>query len=153
VGLSASEKKHGLSLKLGFSNSWEPRHCGKLQGIENRGVCRLRTSLEPGYEELQLSSLAIVLSLSKIVWEHRGAFCGRLTKASSMFPWQSLMKETVFGSKLLTDFFIVENECIPPPQNGPEIKYLLQERMSKKGSTLVKPLGPLDTSSAWRTLF
>jgi hypothetical protein len=47
----------------------------------------------------------------------------------------------------------MENGCIPPSQGGPEIKYLLQEGMSGKGSSLAKPSEPLDTSLAWRTLF
>lgn len=50
-------------------------------------------------------------------------------------------------------WFIIENGCIPPPQGGPEIKYLLQGGMSRKGCLLAKPSGPLDTSLAWRTLF
>ena len=48
--------------------------------------------------------------------------------------------------------FIVENGCIPPSQGGPEIKYLLQEGMSGKGSLLTKPSGPLDIALTWRTL-
>jgi hypothetical protein len=48
---------------------------------------------------------------------------------------------------------VVENGCKPPPQGGPWIKYLLQEGMSGKGFLLAKPSGPLDTASAWRTLF
>ena len=47
----------------------------------------------------------------------------------------------------------MENRCLQPPQGGPEIKYLLQEGMSGKGFLLAKPSGPLDTASAWRTLF
>jgi hypothetical protein len=39
----------------------------------------------------------------------------------------------------------VENGCIPPSQGGPEIKYLLQEGKSGKGSSLAKPSGPRDT--------
>jgi len=43
--------------------------------------------------------------------------------------------------------------CIQLTQGGPEIKYLLQEGMSGKGSLLVKPWrGHLDTSLIWRTL-
>ena len=47
----------------------------------------------------------------------------------------------------------MENGFISTPQGGPEIKYLLQEGMSGKGSLLAKPSGPLDTSLAWRTLY
>jgi hypothetical protein len=32
--------------------------------------------------------------------------------------------------------FIVKNGCIPPPQGEPEIKYLLQEGMTKKRNLL-----------------
>lgn len=32
--------------------------------------------------------------------------------------------------------FIMENGCVPTSQVGPEIKYLLQEGMSGKGSSL-----------------
>jgi hypothetical protein len=47
----------------------------------------------------------------------------------------------------------MENGYIPPPQGGPEIKYLSQEGISRKGNLLAKLSGPLDTSLAWRTLF
>jgi hypothetical protein len=49
----------------------------------------------------------------------------------------------------------MENEGIPPLQGRTEIKYLLQEGMSRKGSLLAKLSGLtyLDTSLAWRTLF
>jgi hypothetical protein len=47
----------------------------------------------------------------------------------------------------------VENGCIPTPQGGPEMKYLLEREMFRKGILLAKPSGPLDTSLAWRTLF
>ena len=50
----------------------------------------------------------------------------------------------VLGSKL----FIVENGCIPTSQSGPEIKYLLQGRMSGKGNLLARPSGALGTSLA-----
>jgi hypothetical protein len=36
--------------------------------------------------------------------------------------------------------------------NGPEVEYLLQRRLSGKGSLLAKPCRPLDTSLAWRSL-
>jgi hypothetical protein len=49
--------------------------------------------------------------------------------------------------------FIIENRCMPPPQSSPEIKYLFHGGMSRKGSLLAKPTGPLDISLAWRTLF
>lgn len=39
--------------------------------------------------------------------------------------------------------FIVENGCIPALRVGTEIKYPLQEVMSRKGSLLAKPLGRL----------
>lgn len=49
----------------------------------------------------------------------------------------------------------VKNGCIPLTQGGPEMKYLLQEGMSKKGTLLAKTSGPahLDTSLACRTLY
>jgi hypothetical protein len=49
----------------------------------------------------------------------------------------------------------MESECIQLPRDGPEIKCLLQEGMSGKGSLLAKPSGPahLGISLAWRTLF
>jgi hypothetical protein len=37
----------------------------------------------------------------------------------------------------------MENGCNPLPQGGPEIKYLLQEGMSDKGSLLAKPSGSI----------
>ena len=37
----------------------------------------------------------------------------------------------------------MENGYLPPPQGGPEIKYLLQEGTSGKGSFLAKPSEPL----------
>lgn len=49
--------------------------------------------------------------------------------------------------------YIMENGCITTSQVGPEIKYLLQEGMSGKGSSLAKPLRPLGTSLAWRLSF
>jgi hypothetical protein len=54
---------------------------------------------------------------------------------------------------------MVENGCImyhnafTTFQGRPEIKYLLQRGISRKGSLLAKPSGPLGTSLAWRTLF
>ena len=57
-------------------------------------------------------------------------------------------------SPCLSKLFIHgRKECIQLTQGGPEIKYLLQEGMSGKGSLLAKPSGPLGTSLAWRTLF
>ena len=44
----------------------------------------------------------------------------------------------------------MENGCIPPSQGGPEIKYLLKDGMSGKGSLLTKPSGSLDISLAGR---
>jgi hypothetical protein len=49
-------------------------------------------------------------------------------------------------------FFTVENGCIPTSQGEPEIKYLLQGRMSGKGGLVAKPSGPLGISLAWKTL-
>jgi hypothetical protein len=46
----------------------------------------------------------------------------------------------------------VEYGCIPPVQGESEVKYLLQEGISGKGSLLAKPSEPLDTSLAWRIL-
>jgi hypothetical protein len=37
-------------------------------------------------------------------------------------------------------------------QGDPEIKYVLQEGMPRKGCSLTKHLEPLDTSLAWRPL-
>lgn len=57
------------------------------------------------------------------------------------------MKDLVFGSKLFIDFFfffIMENVCMPTSQVGPEIKHLLHEGMSRKGSMLAKSSGSLD---------
>ena len=48
---------------------------------------------------------------------------------------------------------IVENECIPPPQGGPEIKHPFQGGVPGKGSVLAKPSGPPGASLAWRTQF
>ena len=50
--------------------------------------------------------------------------------------------------------FIMENGYIQLTLGGPEIKCLLQEGMSVKGSLLAKPLelAHPDTSLAWRTL-
>jgi hypothetical protein len=51
---------------------------------------------------------------------------------------------------------MVESGCVksyPTSQGGPEITCLLQGGISEKGSLLAKPLGPLSTSIAWRTLF
>lgn len=49
--------------------------------------------------------------------------------------------------------FIVENGYVPTHQCGPEIKYFLQKVKFVKKNSLAKPLEPLDTSLAWRTLF
>jgi hypothetical protein len=50
----------------------------------------------------------------------------------------------------LNCLLIMEKWCIQLTQGGPEIKYLLQEGMSGKGSLLAKPSGPahLGTSLA-----
>ena len=45
------------------------------------------------------------------------------------------------------------HENIPTSQSKPEIKYLLHRGMSGKGSLLAKPLEPLGTPLARRTLF
>jgi hypothetical protein len=52
-------------------------------------------------------------------------------------------------------FFIMGSGCLPYhlPGVDQEIKYLLQGGMSRKGSLLAKPSGPLGTSLAWTTLF
>jgi hypothetical protein len=50
---------------------------------------------------------------------------------------QTLLVQTAYS------LFIVENGYIPLTQGGPEIKYLLQEEMSRKGSLLAKPSGPI----------
>ena len=63
------------------------------------------------------------------------------------------MKDTVLGSKLFIGCSFRKMDTYHTSQGGPEIKYLLQGRMSGKGSLLVKPSGPLGTSSARRTLF
>jgi hypothetical protein len=39
-------------------------------------------------------------------------------------------------------FLAVEDGCIQLLQGGPELKYFLQEGMSRKGSLLSKPSGP-----------
>jgi hypothetical protein len=39
-----------------------------------------------------------------------------------------------------------------PPHVEPDIKYLLQEGMNKRGSLLAKPSGPLYPSLTWRPL-
>jgi hypothetical protein len=62
------------------------------------------------------------------------------------------MKETVLGSKLFTVIHHV-NEYVLTSQSVPEIKYLLWERRSRKGSLLANPSGLLGASLAWRTLF
>ena len=48
---------------------------------------------------------------------------------------------------------ILEYGYIPPSLGGPEIKYLLQKEMSRKGRELAKPSGSPGISPAWRTLF
>jgi hypothetical protein len=63
------------------------------------------------------------------------------------------MKDTVLGSRLFIGCSFRKMDTYHTSQNGPEIKYLLQGRMSGKGSLLVKPSGPLGTSLARRTLF
>ena len=45
------------------------------------------------------------------------------------------------------------HENIPTSQSKPEIKYLLHREMCGKGSLLAKPLEPLGTPLARRTLF
>lgn len=42
---------------------------------------------------------------------------------------------------------------VPISKGKPKIKYLFQGGMSVKGSLMAKPLMPLGTSLAWRTLF
>lgn len=53
----------------------------------------------------------------------------------------------------LLTLFIMEHGCILTSQAASKIKYLLQGRMSGKGSLLAKPSGPLGTALAWRTPF
>jgi hypothetical protein len=60
--------------------------------------------------------------------------------------FMAALEETVLGSKVFIACSSWKNKSIPPPQGGPELKYLLQEGMSGKGSVLAKPSGPLGTS-------
>lgn len=50
-------------------------------------------------------------------------------------------------------WLFLENGYRPISQGRPEIKCLLQGRMSGKGCLLAKPSGPLDTSLTWRILY
>lgn len=104
---------------------------------------------ELGTEEVGYSSSSMIfLCLAEIVWEGRGAFCRRCKQHSSVNKgflhdpnssswWKRILIHTVYW------LFIMENGCIPPPQSGPEIKYVLQERMSGKGSLLAKLWGAI----------
>jgi hypothetical protein len=78
-------------------------------------------------------------------------FCGQ--KPALCSPWQFSNERDSPCFQTVYWLFIMENGCMPTSQLGPEIKYLLQERMSGKGSLLAKPSGPLGTSLAWRILF
>jgi hypothetical protein len=64
----------------------------------------------------------------------------------SWWKKQSIFIHTIYW------LFIMENGCIPTSQSGPEIKYLLHEKTSGKGSLLAKPSGPLSISLPWKTL-
>lgn len=58
------------------------------------------------------------------------------------FPsWWFLVRDKVFACP--NCLFVVENGFTPLTQSRQEIKYPLQEGMSRKGSLLAKPLGRL----------
>jgi hypothetical protein len=70
-----------------------------------------------------------------------------------MFPMVVLDERDNPWFETLYWLFIGENGCVLASQGEPEIKYLLWEGMSGKGSLLTKPSGPVGTSLAWRALF
>lgn len=66
---------------------------------------------------------------------------GSLWGRPSSFPWGSLMKKRVLACP---NYFIYGGcECIHLTQGEPGIKYLLQEEMPRKGSSLAKHLKPI----------
>jgi hypothetical protein len=70
-------------------------------------------------------------------------------------PHRILMKETVHSSKVFIDcssWKMNAYHIVPTCQDWPKIKHLFQGGIFMKGSLLTKPLVPLGTSIAWRTL-
>lgn len=66
-----------------------------------------------------------------------GSVQQRLPPTGVLDERQSWLAHTV------DSLFIMENEHIPLPQGGPQIKYFLQEGMCRKGSLLAKASGPI----------
>lgn len=90
------------------------------------------------------------LRAAVIVEEHGGTFCrsirlrDSIDKASWIPPHSgSWWEREFFLVHIVYSLFIVENGCIPLPQGEPEIKYLLQEGLSGKGTLLVEPSGSI----------
>ena len=67
---------------------------------------------------------------------------------NSVYLWQDLAFE-----KTVHFWFTLENRWMQPSLCGPEIKYLLQDGIARKGIILCKPSEPLGTSFAWKTMF
>ena len=65
---------------------------------------------------------------------------GMALEDEKLSPWQSLMKEMVFAYPNCFIHGRCEYMCLT--QGEPEIKYLLQEGMPRKGSSLVKYMKP-----------
>jgi hypothetical protein len=67
--------------------------------------------------------------------------CGVALEDESLSPQQLLMKELVFAYP--NSFSHGRSGCICLSHSEPEIKYLLQEGMPRKGSSLTKHSGPI----------
>lgn len=78
------------------------------------------------------------LSLAVSDWEHRGAFCRIVKWCDSV--WPRLPATVVLACSY---WVLAEDRCIQLLHGGPELKYLLQEGMSMKGSLLSKTSGSI----------
>ena len=137
-GLSLSEK-HRLRLKVGFPSSWGSSHCWKLHGVRNKGSSWAED--EPWLGGMGNSGLGHGQLSGTMEGQHSSVDKGFLHTPHSGSWWKGQSKLIY----IIYWLFIVKNRCILP-EGGLEIKYLLWERMSGKGSLLAKPSGLLDTS-------
>jgi hypothetical protein len=107
-----------------------PDATGNLEGLK-QGPLAINNPGGPGGRGIQLSS-----GVSVRVWREDVL----ALYAEGFPPWHFLMRETVLACP--NCLLAMENGCIKRTQGGPEIKSLLQEEMSWKGSLLAKPSGP-----------